>query len=116
MLNRSLLGQVLEYSQKLLPGFRIFLTDGSLEIDNNGAERAIKPFVLGRKNWLLCNTPKGAKAIAIIYSIAETAKANDLNVEKYLVYLMDVLCNLDKKDAATLLRYMPWSQKSFLVN
>lgn len=110
-LPRSPLGQALEYSQKLLPSFRIFLTDGSLEIDNNGAERAIKPFVLGRKNWLLCNTPKGAKASAIIYSIAETAKANDLNVEKYLVYLMDVICNLDKEDAATLLRYMPWSKE-----
>lgn len=110
-LPRSPLGQALEYSRKLLPGFRTFLTDGSLEIDNNGAERAIKPFVLGRKNWLLCNTPKGARASAIIYSIAETAKANDLNVEKYLIYLMDVICNLDKKDTATLLKYMPWSKE-----
>ncbi|SKB00685.1 Transposase, partial [Caloramator quimbayensis] len=110
-LHRSPLGQALEYSQKLLPSFRTFLTDGSLEIDNNGAERAIKPFVIGRKNWLLCNTPKGANASAILFSIAETAKANDLNVEKYLTYLMNVLCNLDKKDTATLLKYMPWSKE-----
>jgi len=110
-LPRSPLGQALEYSRKLLPEFRTFLTDGSLEIDNNGAERAIKPFVLGRKNWLLCNTPKGASASAIIYSIVETAKANDLNVERYLAYLMDVLCNLEKKDTAMLLKYMPWSKE-----
>ena len=53
-LPRSPLGAALEYSRKLLPSFRIFLTDGSLEIDNNGAERSIKPFVIGRKNWLMC--------------------------------------------------------------
>ncbi|SKA93250.1 IS66 C-terminal element [Caloramator quimbayensis] len=60
---------------------------------------------------LLYNTPKGAKPSAILYSIAETAKANDLNVEKYLTYLMDVLCNLDKKDTSVLLKYMPWSKE-----
>jgi hypothetical protein len=55
VLLRSPLGIALEYSQKLLPSFKIFLIDDSLEIDNNGAERAIKPFVLGRKSWLICN-------------------------------------------------------------
>lgn len=110
-LPRSPLGQALEYSKKLLPSFRILLTDGSLEIDNNGAERAIKPFVLGRKNWLMCNTPKGARSSAVIYSVVETAKANGLIVEKYLVYLMDVLCNLEKKETDTLLKYMPWSRE-----
>lgn len=108
-LPRSPLGAALEYSRKLLPSFRNFLTDGSLEIDNNGAERSIKPFVIGRKNWLMCNTPKGARASATIYSIVETAKSNGLVVEKYLVYLMDVLSNLENKDKDTLLKYMPWS-------
>lgn len=110
-LPRSPLGQALEYSQKLLPSFRMFLDDGSLEIDNNAAERAIKPFVIGRKNWLLCNTSKGAKASAIIYSVVETAKANNLIVEKYLVYLMDMLSNIEVKDKDTLLKYMPWSKE-----
>jgi hypothetical protein len=50
--------------------------DGRIEISNNRAERSIKPFVIGRKNWLFCNTPKGARASAIIYSIVETAKEN----------------------------------------
>jgi transposase len=109
-LPRSPLGAALEYSRKLLPSFRIFLTDGSLEIDNNGAERSIKPFVIGRKNWLMCNTAKGANASATLYSVVETAKANGLSVEKYLVYLMDVLCNLENKDKDTLLKHMPWSK------
>ncbi|HEY5562388.1 MAG TPA: IS66 family transposase [Clostridiaceae bacterium] len=110
-LPKSPLGAALEYSRKLLPSFRTFLTDGSLEIDNNGAERAIKPFVIGRKNWLMCNTPKGARASAIIYSIVETAKSNGLVVEKYLVYLMDMMSNLENKDKDTLLKYMPWSKE-----
>lgn len=110
-LPRSPLGEALEYSKKLLPSFRTFLTDGSLEIDNNGAERAIKPFVLGRKNWLMCNTPKGARSSATIYSVVETAKSNGLIVEKYLVYLMDVLCNMESIDKDTLLKYMPWSKE-----
>jgi transposase len=105
------LGAAPEYSRKLLPSFRIFLTDGSLEIDNNASERAIKPFVIGRKNWIMCNASKGATASATIYSVVETAKANGLLVEKYLVYLIDVLSNLENKDKDTLLKYMPWSKE-----
>ncbi|MDP4147591.1 MAG: transposase [Bacillota bacterium] len=110
-LPRSPLGEALEYSRKLLPSFRTFLTDGSLEIDNNASERAIKPFVIGRKNWLLCNTPKGASSSVTIYSVVETAKANGLVVEKYLVYLIDMLCNLEKNNKDELLKYMPWSKE-----
>lgn len=62
---------------------KVFFTNGILEIDNNAAERAVKLFVIGRKNWLFSNTSKGAKSSAIIYSIIETAKANSLVVEKY---------------------------------
>ena len=112
-LPKSPLGQALEYSKKLLPSFRTFLTDGSLEIDNNAAERSIKSFVIGRKNWLIQNTSKGASSSATIYSIIETARANNLSVEKYLKYLMDVLSNLDEKDKNKdmLLKYMPWSHE-----
>lgn len=112
-LPKSPLGQALGYSQKLLPSLRIFLTDGSFEIDNNSSERSIKSFVLGRKNWLLHNSPKGARASATIYSLIETAKANNLAVEKYLIYLMDVLSSLEDKDKIkdTLLVHMPWSDE-----
>ncbi|MDT8719032.1 transposase, partial [Clostridium sp. 19966] len=112
-LPKSPLGQALAYTQKLLPSFGIFLTDGSLEIDNNASERAIKAFVIGRKNWVLHNTSRGASASATIYSVIETAKANGLAVEKYLVYLIDVLSNLEDKDKNkdTLLKHMPWSEQ-----
>lgn len=112
-LPRSPLGKALEYTRKLLPNFKIFLEDGRLEIDNNGAERSIKSFVIGRKNWLFSNSSKGAKASALIYSIIETAKANGLVIEKYLVYLMNKLSNIDmpSNNKEALLELMPWSKE-----
>ncbi len=59
----------------------------------------------------MCNTPKGAKSSATIYSIVETAKTNGLVVERYLVYLMDMLRNLENKNMDILLKYMPWSKE-----
>ena len=59
----------------------------------------------------MCNTSKGARSSATIYSVVETARANGLVVEKYLVYLMDMLSNLENKDKDTLLKYMPWSKE-----
>lgn len=110
---KSPLGRALEYTKKLLPYMNTILKDGSLEIDNNGAERAIKPFVIGRKNWLFSNSSKGAKASALIYSIIETTKANSLAVEKYLVYLMHKLSDIDipSNSKDILLELMPWSDK-----
>ncbi|WP_300381435.1 transposase, partial [Clostridium sp.] len=110
-LPKSQLGKALDYARKLLPDMKTFLLDGSLEIDNNGAERAIKPFVIGRKNWLFSNTAKGAKASASIYSIIETAKANGLIVEKYLVYLFEMLCKTNIKDKEMMLVIMPWAKE-----
>lgn len=65
------------------------MQDGRLELDNNCGERSIKSFVIGRKNWLFANTPRGAKASAAIYSVIETAKENGLNPFQYLVYLFE---------------------------
>ena len=110
-LPKSALGKALDYTKNLLPAMNYVLEDGELEIDNNSAERAIKPFVIGRKNWLFSNTAKGANSSAIIYSIIETAKANGLKVEKYLVYLMDFMNNKDIKDKNCLADAMPWSKK-----
>ena len=87
-----------------------YLEDGLLEISNNRAERSIKPFVIGRKNWLFANTPRGAKASAILYSIIETAKENGLNPYEYLTYIFtnapnwDIRSNYDNLD-----RMMPWN-------
>ena len=64
-----------------------FLEDGNVPIDNNRAENAIRPFAVGRKNWLFNNTEHGAKCSAILYSIISTAQANGLDAEKYLTEL-----------------------------
>ena len=108
-LPKSPLGKALEYTQKFLPKMKLILEDGSLEIDNNAAERAIKPFVIGRKNWLFSNKPKGAVSSATLYSIIETAKANNLIVEKYLIHLMNRLSEVDIITDELLEELMPWN-------
>lgn len=95
---RSPLGKALACTKPLLPSFKIFLEDGRLEMDNNSAERSIKPFVIGRKNWLFSVSTRGAESSALIYSIVETAKNNNLVVEKYLLYLMNNFVNIDPAD------------------
>ena len=64
---------------------------GRLELSNNRAERSVRPFAIGRKNWLFSNTPLGAKISAVIYSLVETAKTNGLNPASYLEYLLTAL-------------------------
>lgn len=65
--------------------------DGRLELSNNRAERSVRPFAIGRKNWLFSNAPLGAKISAVIYSLVETAKTNGLNPASYLEYLLTAL-------------------------
>lgn len=109
-LPKSKLGEAITYSINQWEKLTVFLKDGRLEIDNNRSERAIKPFVIGRKNWLFANTPRGAKASATIYSVIETAKENGLNPFKYLQYLFEQLPQLaDPKDPYALDRLLPWS-------
>ena len=86
----------------------VYLEDGRLHIDNNGAENHIRPMVLGRKNWLFATSVKGAEAIAIWYTIIETAKANGLEPYHYLKYLMTELpyYQRDDRDIEPLL---PWN-------
>ena len=85
--------------------------DGRIELSNNRAERSIKPFVIGRKNWLFANTPRGARASAVIYSIVETAKENNLNPYAYLTHLFEKLPNLDSRDNDLLDQLLPWIVK-----
>lgn len=81
---KSKLGEAITYSLNQFEKFERYLEDGRLSIDNNRAERAIKPFVIGRKAWLFSNTCNGAHASAILYSLVETAKANGLVVHDYI--------------------------------
>ena len=83
----------------------------ALELDNNRSERSIRPFVIGRKNWLFSNTPRGANASATIYSVIETAKDNGLNPLTYLSWLFEEMPQLDDpRDPAALDRLVPWSE------
>lgn len=81
-------GSALHYLHTFWPRLTVFLEDGRLEIDNNYVENKIRPFALGRKNWIFSDTVEGAKASAIIYSLVETAKANNLHVFDYLKHVL----------------------------
>lgn len=109
VLPKSALGQAIKYCRNQWDRLVVFLEDGRLEIDNNRAERSIKPFVIGRKNWMFSNTAKGANSSAIIYSIVETAKENGLNPFNYLKYLFEQLPNMDMTDKPKLDQLLPWS-------
>ena len=109
VLPKSLLGAAVTYCRNQWEKLTAFLLDGRLEIDNNRSERTIKPFVIGRKNWLFANTPKGARASATIYSVVETAKANGLNPLPYLTYLFETLPNIDCRSDKAIDALLPWS-------
>ncbi|WP_422393073.1 IS66 family transposase ISCde1 [Moorella humiferrea] len=110
VLPKSAFGRAVYYCLDQWDKLVAFLQDGRLEIDNNCSERSIKPFVIGRKNWLFANTPRGAKASAITYSIIETAKENGLNPFHYIIYLFERLPNMDIKDKDALDELLPWSK------
>lgn len=86
---QNMLGKAFTYAVNQEEKLRRVLEDGRIELSNNRAERSIKPFVIGRKNWLFCNTPKGAKSSAIVYSIIETAKENGLKPYEYLKWVFE---------------------------
>lgn len=91
---------------------RVFLEDGEVPIDNNASERAIRGFCIGKKNWQVIDTINGAKSSAIIYSIAETAKANDLKPYEYFEYLLtEIPKHVEDKDRSFLEDLLPWSDK-----
>lgn len=87
----TLTGKALHYLHNQWHKLVRYLEDGRLRIDNNLIENAIRPFVLGRKNWLFANTPKGATTSANLYSLIESAKANGLEPYYYLCYVFTEL-------------------------
>ena len=95
VLPKGYLGKAIGYCQKQWPKLMRYLEDGRLGIDNNRAERAIKPFVIGRKNWLFNNTEAGAHASALLYSLVESARINGLNQYDYLHALLTALKSPD---------------------
>ena len=107
-LRGSKLSEAVIYAMNQKPYMENYLLDGRCSISNNLAENAIRPFATGRKNWLFADTPKGADASARVYSIVETAKANGLDVFKYLEELLQNMPMWDHTEEY-LERMMPWS-------
>ena len=117
-----------EYSDKMKKGVHYalnhetelyrFLEDGQIPCDNGACERHIRPFSVARKVWLFCNTLSGAKAAAILYTLVETAKANNSDPYYYLKYLLDSMpAHMDDHDRSFLADMMPWSDafKAYVV-
>lgn len=104
----------LKYSINQEEYLKVFLTDGEVPIDDSASERALRNFTIGRKNWVTINTVRGAQASAIIYSITETARANNLNVYYYITHLLTELPALIGEDGtieqSVLEPLMPWSK------
>ena len=114
------LKDAITYSQKQREYLCTFLDHGEIEISNNQVENAIRPIVVGRKNWLFCDTQAGARASVMIFTLLETAKANGLNPEAYLSHLLTVLPDRFANDPkASIDDLMPWTeemQHAFLVS
>jgi transposase len=105
-LPKSPLGEAVHYALSQRAYLENIYLDGRTEISNNRAERTVKPFVMGRKAWLFANTPSGAKASSVLYSLIETAKENDLHPFRYLEFLLDTLPGAKSSALESLL---PWS-------
>lgn len=91
VLPKSAMGEAVKYAFNQRPWLMNVYLDGRCELSNNRAENSIRPFVMGRKNWLFCNSQKGAKASSTIYSVIETAKANGLKPFEYLKFLFETV-------------------------
>ena len=109
---KSATGKAFTYCLNQESYLRKFLSDGDVPLDNNDAERAIRGFCIGKKNWVLIDTINGAKASAILYSIAETAKANHLRTYHYFEYLLtQIMEHMDDTNTDFLKDLLPWSPK-----
>ena len=116
----SKLEEAVRYSLNQKQQLMAFLENGEVPISNNLAENAIRPLTLGRKNWLFCDTPKGAEASAIVYSMVETAKANGIEPFAYLQHVLVELPYLGKnhshEELESLMPWAPYIQQNFGMN
>lgn len=108
----SKLADAVTYAKNQKAALTAFVEHGDVPISNNLAENAIRPFAVGRKNWLFCDTVKGAESSAIVYSMVETAKANGLDPYDYLLYALSALPYYGKSISHEMLETaMPWSHE-----
>jgi len=108
-------GRAITYNLNQEPFLRAFLNNPIIPLDNNDAERSIRKFVIGRKNWVVIDSVNGAKASAALYSIVETAKANGLRPYFYIRYILSVMKEhadeVFDQDAPYIEELLPWSDK-----
>jgi transposase len=104
---KSPLGKAIHYFFAHWDNLTIYLKHGFLDIDNNFTEQKVKPFTLGRKNWLFMGNERGGQAAAVLFSLIESAKANHLNTFAYLRYVMDKLPSINSGDHNKLLQLLP---------
>lgn len=108
----SKLAEAVTYARNQKTALMAFVDHVDVPISNNLAENAIRPFAVGRKNWLFCDTVKGAESSAIVYTMVETAKANGLDPYEYLLYALSVLPYCGKSISHEMLEStMPWSSE-----
>lgn len=107
VLPKSAIGKAVHYALEQRKWLMNVYLDGRTEISNNRAENAIRPFALGRKNWMFCNTVKGAASSSVVYSIIETAKANGLLPFEYLKFLLEAVPSASVRELDALL---PWGE------
>ena len=100
--------KAVNYAQNHKDEFMTYLEDGRCSFSNNLSENAIRPFTVGRRNWLFSDTPKGADASAMVYTMVEMAKAHNLNIYKYLNYLLEQLPRTAMADEE-LAKLVPWN-------
>ena len=105
------MGEAVTYSKNQKEILNRFLEYGNIDISNNQAENALRPFVIGWKNWLFCDTPKGAEASAVVYTLVETAKANGLDPFQYLNYvLLNIRFLGQNPPNEQLEQFLPWNE------
>ena len=102
---KSPLAQAIRYALGRLPKARGYLDHGFLEADNNTAERAVKPVAIGRKNWMFAGSPRGGHAMAIAYTLIETAKLNNVDPQAWLTW---VLAQIADHKINRIDELMPW--------
>ncbi len=108
----SLIGDAVLYTLNQEQYLRRYLEDGHLSIDNNSAERAVKNFAVGRRNWLFAKSIRGADASAIVYSITETAILNGLRPHTYLTYVLDQMRQMGPfPKPSDMEKLLPWSKE-----
>lgn len=106
----SRIDKAVTYIRNRVPYLMTYLEDGRCSFSNNLSEKAIRPFTVGRKNWLFCDSPDGAQASADVYTMVEMAKANGVNVYHYLTYLLEK-CPNDSMSDEEFEQLAPWNEE-----